>query len=196
MIDVRNLNKSFGELHILKNINETIQKGEKVVIVGPSGSGKSTAAKLMVRSYIRNGYQVVSIDPEGELQEMASTLQGDFIDIGAGGHFGMINPMEVILEADEEELKSGLGYAVLGKTLQFLKAFMKYYDPSMEEDTLTIFSEIVQDTYKRFGVAFNTDFSRYTSQHYPTFSDVYATIRGRLMAMPDHTHEKDIMERL
>ncbi len=42
MINVENLNKSFGELHILKDINETINKGEKVVIVGPSGSGKST----------------------------------------------------------------------------------------------------------------------------------------------------------
>ena len=47
MIDVRNLNKSFGELHILKNINETIQKGEKVVIVGPSGSGKSTFLRCL-----------------------------------------------------------------------------------------------------------------------------------------------------
>ena len=43
---------------------------------------------------------------------------------------------------------------------------MKYYDPSIEEDVLTMFSEVVQDTYKRFGVDFNTDFSRYTSNDY------------------------------
>ena len=47
MIDVKNLNKSFGELHILKDINETIKKGEKVVIVGPSGSGKSTFLRCL-----------------------------------------------------------------------------------------------------------------------------------------------------
>ena len=47
MIDVRNLNKSFGELHILKVINEKIEKGEKVVIVGPSGSGKSTFLRCL-----------------------------------------------------------------------------------------------------------------------------------------------------
>ena len=45
MINVKNLEKSFGEhheIHVLKGINETIHKGEKVVVIGPSGSGKST----------------------------------------------------------------------------------------------------------------------------------------------------------
>ena len=59
-----------------------------------------------------------------------------------------------------------------------------------------MFSEIVQETYKRFGIDFNTDFSRFTSADYPTFSDVYATIKGKLMAMTDQTQERDIMERL
>ncbi len=47
MISVKDLNKSFGELHILKDINEEIKKGEKVVIVGPSGSGKSTFLRCL-----------------------------------------------------------------------------------------------------------------------------------------------------
>ncbi len=47
MISVNGLNKSFGDLHILKDINETIKKGEKVVIVGPSGSGKSTFLRCL-----------------------------------------------------------------------------------------------------------------------------------------------------
>ena len=47
MIDVKNLNKKFGENHVLKDINEHIEKGEKVVIVGPSGSGKSTFLRCL-----------------------------------------------------------------------------------------------------------------------------------------------------
>lgn len=47
MIEVKHLNKSFGDLHILKDINETIQTGEKVVIIGPSGSGKSTFLRCL-----------------------------------------------------------------------------------------------------------------------------------------------------
>ena len=49
MIEVKNLEKSFGDLHILKGITTTIEKGEKVVIIGPSGSGKSTFLRCMNR---------------------------------------------------------------------------------------------------------------------------------------------------
>ncbi|MBQ8515593.1 MAG: amino acid ABC transporter ATP-binding protein [Ruminococcus sp.] len=49
MIEVNGLNKYFGKLHILKGIDTTIQKGEKVVIIGPSGSGKSTFLRCLNR---------------------------------------------------------------------------------------------------------------------------------------------------
>ena len=175
---------------------ENNRNNANMIILGTSGSGKSTAAKLMLRTHIRNRCQIVAIDPENELTEITKTYSGDQVDIGKGGEYGLINPLEVVIDADEEEMKQGLGYTVLTRTLQFLKAFMKYYDPSIEEDVLTMFSEIVQDTYKRFGIDFNTDFSGFTSNDYPTFSDVYATIKGRLMSMTEQTHERDIMERL
>lgn len=47
MIEIKNLYKSFGKNEILKNINVTINKGEKVVIIGPSGSGKSTLLRCI-----------------------------------------------------------------------------------------------------------------------------------------------------
>ena len=47
MIDVKGLKKSFGEIEVLKGIDEHIDKGEKVVIVGPSGSGKSTFLRCL-----------------------------------------------------------------------------------------------------------------------------------------------------
>ena len=167
-----------------------------LIILGTSGSGKSTAAKLLVRTHIRNNCQVVIIDPEGEFEPMARRYKGDFIDLGKGGEYGMINPLEVIIDADEDEIQGGLGYTVLTRTLQSIKAFMKYYDPNIEEDVLNMFSEIVQETYRRFGMNFDTDFSKFMPEDYPTFKDVYATIKGRLASMVEKTHEKDVMERL
>ena len=49
MIDIKDLCKDFGEVRVLKNITETIEKGEKVVIIGPSGSGKSTFLRCLNR---------------------------------------------------------------------------------------------------------------------------------------------------
>lgn len=47
MIEVKNLEKTFGELKVLRGITETINDGEKVAIIGPSGSGKSTFLRCL-----------------------------------------------------------------------------------------------------------------------------------------------------
>lgn len=168
-----------------------------MIILGTSGSGKSTAAKLMLRTHIRNQYKIVAIDPEGELEDMTKLYDGDFINLGMGGEYGMINPLEIIVDIDKSEAGSGgLGYSILTNTLQTLKAFMKYYDPSIEEDVLTLFNEVVVETYQRFNINVNTDFSTLTSEDYPTFTDVYKTIRGRILSYGEATHERDILERL
>lgn len=47
MIEIRGLNKYFGDLHVLKDIDLTVEEGEKLVIIGPSGSGKSTLIRCV-----------------------------------------------------------------------------------------------------------------------------------------------------
>ena len=47
MIEIKGLNKYFGDLHVLKDINLTVKAGEKVVVIGPSGSGKSTLIRCV-----------------------------------------------------------------------------------------------------------------------------------------------------
>lgn len=47
MIDVKNLKKSFGDVHVLKGITTHVNKGECICIIGPSGSGKSTFLRCL-----------------------------------------------------------------------------------------------------------------------------------------------------
>jgi glutamate transport system ATP-binding protein len=49
LIELQGVNKHFGELHVLQDINLTVGKGEVVVVIGPSGSGKSTLCRAINR---------------------------------------------------------------------------------------------------------------------------------------------------
>ena len=95
MIEVVNLNKSFGSLHVLKDINITIEKGEKVVVIGPSGSGKSTFLRCLncmddptSGSIIFNGVDIadLKVDINVHRQKMGMVFQ----------HFNLFNNKTVI----------------------------------------------------------------------------------------------------
>ena len=49
MVELCDVNKWYGEFHVLKNINLQVRQGEKIVICGPSGSGKSTMIRCINR---------------------------------------------------------------------------------------------------------------------------------------------------
>ncbi|GAA2304113.1 amino acid ABC transporter ATP-binding protein [Streptomyces kunmingensis] len=56
LIELRDVNKYYGELHVLQDIDLTVGKGEVVVVIGPSGSGKSTLCRTINRlETIRSG---------------------------------------------------------------------------------------------------------------------------------------------
>ncbi len=65
LIDAKNVNKSFGDNHVLKNIALTVEEGEVVAIIGPSGCGKSTFLRILT--------QLETAD-SGEIQICGNTL--------------------------------------------------------------------------------------------------------------------------
>ncbi|MEV0491977.1 amino acid ABC transporter ATP-binding protein [Streptomyces atratus] len=61
LIELRDVNKYYGKLHVLQDINLTVGRGEVVVVIGPSGSGKSTLCRTINRlETIESGY--IAID--------------------------------------------------------------------------------------------------------------------------------------
>ncbi|TCO74584.1 amino acid ABC transporter ATP-binding protein [Marinisporobacter balticus] len=79
MIRVNKLNKSFGQLHVLKGIEEHIKKGEVVVVIGPSGSGKSTFLRcLNLLEHPTNGeiiFEGASItDPKNDINKQREKM--------------------------------------------------------------------------------------------------------------------------
>ena len=69
LIEVKGLHKSFGDLHVLRGIDETIYKGEVVSIIGPSGGGKSTFLRCLNMLEIPEQGHVIfegqELDPKG-----------------------------------------------------------------------------------------------------------------------------------
>ena len=82
MIDVKNLQKHFGGLQVLRGVDLTINKGDCVVLVGPSGCGKSTFLRCLNRleepdggQVIFNGEEVTDKDIDRVRQKMGMVFQ-------------------------------------------------------------------------------------------------------------------------
>jgi glutamate transport system ATP-binding protein len=80
LVVLEHVNKHYGELHVLKDINLTINRGEVVVVIGPSGSGKSTLCRAINRlETIDDG--TITIDGK-RLPEEGSALAKLRADVG------------------------------------------------------------------------------------------------------------------
>jgi len=72
MIEMTDVHKWYGEFHVLKDINLTVNKGERIVICGPSGSGKSTMIRCINRLEEHQRGQIVvdGIELTGDLKHI------------------------------------------------------------------------------------------------------------------------------
>ena len=72
MISLKGVNKWYGDFHVLKDINLTVHKGERIVVCGPSGSGKSTMIRCINR---------LEEHQEGDIDVNGVTLTNDLKNI-------------------------------------------------------------------------------------------------------------------
>jgi len=73
MVEMHGVNKWFGEFHVLKDVELTVRKGERIVICGPSGSGKSTLIRCINRleTHQRGSIRVDGTELSDDLKNIA-----------------------------------------------------------------------------------------------------------------------------
>ncbi|MEC2057259.1 amino acid ABC transporter ATP-binding protein [Peribacillus psychrosaccharolyticus] len=112
MINFEKVNKYFGDFHVLKDINLTINKGEVVVVIGPSGSGKSTLLRCINRlETISNGMLTVNnlsvADKKTDINKLRTEIGMVFQHFHLYPHKTVLEnitlaPMKVLGQSEEE----------------------------------------------------------------------------------------------
>lgn len=119
VIELRHINKYFGDHHVLKDISLSVHKGEVVVIIGPSGSGKSTLCRTINRLEVIDSGEIiidgVAMPDEGKkLAELRAQIGMVFQSFNLFAHKTILDnitlaPMDVLhiskSEAREEAMK-------------------------------------------------------------------------------------------
>ena len=98
MIDIKDLHKSFGTLNVLNGINEHINKGEKVVVIGPSGSGKSTFLRCLNMLEIPTSGEIIfsgvsMTDPKTNINAMRQKMGMVFQHFNLFPHMTILDNM-------------------------------------------------------------------------------------------------------
>ncbi|HJA28690.1 MAG TPA: amino acid ABC transporter ATP-binding protein [Candidatus Olsenella pullicola] len=117
MIELRHVDKHYGNLHVLRDVSLKVKKGEVVVVIGPSGSGKSTMCRTINRlETIDSGDILIEGEPlpqEGrELARMRAELGMVFQQFNLFAHLSVLDnvtlgPCEVLgLPKDEAEARA------------------------------------------------------------------------------------------
>ena len=112
ILEIINLHKKFGNLHVLKGINMEVEKGEVVVIIGPSGSGKSTLLRCINRleeptsgKVILDGTDIT--DPKIDINKIRQRIGIVFQQFNLFSHLTALEnitlPLRVVKKIPKEE---------------------------------------------------------------------------------------------
>lgn len=124
------------------------------LILGNSGQGKSYLLKLIICNVLEAGKNVIALDPENELEEMAENLGGYFVDFMTGKY--IINPLEIkkFSEDTEEDKEAYITFkerAKLSGHISFLKDFFRAYK-NFDDNHIDVIEIMLGKLYVKFGI--------------------------------------------
>lgn len=152
-------------------------------ISGLPGVGKSATVKFIMENEYALGAKIILLDPEREFVDLVLNLGGKVINCG-GGKGGRINPLQVRpvpkIDSDDEldELykDEGKGMSDLALHFQTIRTFHRIYRKGITELEIDRLEEILEKTYERFNIVWDTDISTLKPTDFPIYSDLYEDI--------------------
>ena len=160
-------------LDFFRRDNERVNSN--MVIVGKSGGGKSYATKSILSNLAADDSKIFVLDPENEYADLASNLNGKFINVANASH-GRINPFHIITSLEDDEAEEGLETNSFSEHLQFLEEFFRQILPEVNSDAMEYLNNLINRVYMRCGIDQYTNLNTLKAEDYPTFDNLYDCI--------------------
>ena len=174
-----------GGIIIFNLWQQDLMRGNSnMFVVGSSGSGKSMAVKHMILNEIPTT-KILIIDAENEYSYLCKNLNGKVIECDGIDNGGVLNPLQVRINRDDET-----GNNALSLHFQFLETFFQILFPSLTEIEFSKLDLIFEKLYKKFGITKSTDISKLKNTDFPILEDLYYFIENENKKSQDEIYEK------
>ena len=160
-------------LDFFRRDNERVNSN--MVIVGKSGGGKSYATKSILSNLAADDSKIFVLDPENEYADLASNLNGKFINVANASH-GRINPFHIITSLEDDDAEEGMETNSFAEHLQFLEEFFRQILPEVNADAMEYLNNLINRVYMRRGIDQYTNLKTLKAEDYPTFDNLYDCI--------------------
>lgn len=148
-----------------------------ILVLGNSGQGKSYLLKLILCNLREQGYNLITLDPEQEYEELTKNLGGTYIDMMSGRYIiNVLEPKQWATEDGEDEAdnvpKAFTESTILSQHISFLKDFFKTYKDFNDEQLDTLELMLIK-LYGHFDITEKTDTRKLSHEDFPTLADLY-----------------------
>lgn len=148
-----------------------------ILVLGNSGQGKSYLLKLILCNLREQGYNLITLDPDQEYEELTKNLGGTYIDMMSGRYIiNVLEPKQWATEDEENEAdnvpKAFTESTILSQHISFLKDFFKTYKDFNDEQLDTLELMLIK-LYGHFDITEKTDTRKLSHEDFPTLADLY-----------------------
>lgn len=148
-----------------------------ILVLGNSGQGKSYLLKLILCNLREQGYNLITLDPEQEYEELTKNLGGTYIDMMSGRYIiNVLEPKQWATDDEEDEAdnvpKAFTESTILSQHISFLKDFFKTYKDFSDEQLDTLELMLIK-LYGHFDITEKTDTRKLKHEDFPTLADLY-----------------------